>query len=66
MVQAVLSGRDLSADESGLLSCFVFWKLAEFCSEHRLPFDLMIGVNRAVYPAGVFQGQDLLLPQNLV
>ena len=34
----------------------VFWTLAEMCHEHRLPFDLMIGVNRAVYPGGVFQG----------
>ena len=38
---------------------FVFWTLAEFCAEHRLPFDLMIGVNRGVYEEGVFQGQDL-------
>lgn len=38
---------------------FVFWTLAEMCSEHNLPFDLMIGVNRSVYPAGVYQGQDL-------
>jgi glucuronate isomerase len=38
---------------------FVFWTLAEFCAEFRLPFDLMIGVNRAVYRAGVYQGQDL-------
>src|SRR5262245_49274912 len=38
---------------------FAFWMLAEFCAEHKLPFDLMIGVNRAVYRAGVFQGQDL-------
>lgn len=37
----------------------IFWMLAEFCREFKLPFDLMIGVNRAVYPAGVFQGQDL-------
>ncbi len=40
-------------------SNFVFWALAEFCAEFHLPFDLMIGVNRAVYPAGVYQGQDL-------
>jgi glucuronate isomerase len=33
--------------------------LAEQCAEHGLPFDLMIGVNRAVYRDGVFQGQDL-------
>ena len=41
------------------LSHFVFWTLTEMCAEHRLPFDLMIGVNRGVYAAGVFQGQDL-------
>jgi glucuronate isomerase len=37
----------------------VFWMLAEFCRDFKLPFDLMIGVNRRVYKAGVFQGQDL-------
>lgn len=40
-------------------SNFIFWTLAEFCAEVRLPFDLMIGVNRGVYVKGVFQGQDL-------
>jgi glucuronate isomerase len=33
--------------------------LAEHCQEFKLPFDLMIGVNRRVYENGVFQGQDL-------
>jgi glucuronate isomerase len=37
----------------------VFWILAEFCAGFKLPFDLMIGVNRGVYAAGVYQGQDL-------
>ena len=37
----------------------IFWMIAEFCHEFRLPFDLMIGVNRRVYEKGVFQGQDL-------
>lgn len=37
----------------------VFWTIAELCREFRLPFDLMIGVNRRVYEAGVYQGQDL-------
>ncbi len=37
----------------------VFWLLAEHCREFRLPFDLMIGVVRRVYEAGVYQGQDL-------
>ena len=38
---------------------YVFWILAEHCREFALPFDLMIGVNRKVYEAGVYQGQDL-------
>ena len=38
---------------------FVFWTLAEHCREFGLPFDLMIGVNRNVYPDGVHQGRDL-------
>ncbi len=38
---------------------FIFWTIAEFCAEFQLPFDLMIGVNRRVYPGGVYQGQDL-------
>ncbi len=37
----------------------VFWILAECCREFRLPFDLMIGVNRSVYAHGVHQGRDL-------
>jgi glucuronate isomerase len=37
----------------------VFWMLAEHCQEFKLPFDLMIGVNRRVYRGGVYQGQDL-------
>jgi glucuronate isomerase len=36
-----------------------FWMLAEHCREFKLPFDLMIGVNRRVYRNGVHQGQDL-------
>jgi len=57
--QAVLSGRELTGDESATLSRFVFWTITEMCAEHHLPFDLMIGVNRRVYEAGVYQGQDL-------
>jgi glucuronate isomerase len=37
----------------------VFWLIAEFCRDFKLPFDLMIGVNRNVYEKGVYQGQDL-------
>lgn len=59
VLQSVLKGQELSAEEANTLSCFVFWTLAEMCSEYKLPFDLMIGVNRRVYEDGVFQGQDL-------
>ena len=48
-----------TADDRVAVSRFVFWTLAQMCAEHSLPFDLMIGVNRAVYPSGVYQGQDL-------
>ncbi len=56
-------GKDEDVElEPGLktqLSNFVFWTLAEHCNFHKLPFDLMIGVNRGVYESGVHQGRDL-------
>jgi len=59
-VQSALRGGDaFQLHHQRELSCYVFWSLAEFCSDFKLPFDLMIGVNRAVYPGGVYQGQDL-------
>jgi len=59
-LQRVLaSGEGASIEDRNRIAYWVFWRLAEFCHEHRLPFDLMIGVHRRVYPKGVFQGQDL-------
>lgn len=55
----IKSGAEAPAAARRDASNYVFWTLAEFCAEFRLPFDLMIGVNRAVYAAGVYQGQDL-------
>jgi glucuronate isomerase len=37
----------------------VFRHMAENCREFKLPFNLMIGVNRRVFRDGVYQGQDL-------
>lgn len=59
VLSRMLSGAELSADDRATAACFAFWTLAEKCAEHKLPFDLMIGVNRRVYEDGVFQGQDL-------
>ena len=58
MIASANSSRDALPTDPAL-SQFVFWTLAEHCQRHELPFDLMIGVNRKVYPTGVFQGQDL-------
>lgn len=52
-------GESVAAEHKETMACWVFWKLAELCDEFKLPFDLMIGVNRSVYPGGVFQGMDL-------
>lgn len=46
-------------NDTEILADGVFWMLAEHCRQFRLPFDLMIGVNRRVYRDGVYQGQDL-------
>ncbi len=48
-----------AATHKAALGHFVFWTLAEMCAEYKLPFDLMIGVNRGVYEGGVHQGRDL-------
>jgi glucuronate isomerase len=53
------SGAEADSEARQLLSHFVFWSLAELSADFGLPFDLMIGVNRAVYAEGVFQGRDL-------
>lgn len=52
-------GAEADAADQRAVSNFIFWTLAEHCQQHQLPFDLMIGVNRKVFPAGVYQGQDL-------
>lgn len=59
VLKRLRDGSDLTGDEQATVSRFVFWTLAEYCAETRLPFDLMIGVNRRVYADGVYQGQDL-------
>ena len=57
--QIQIHGEQTSPEHKETMACWVFWKLAELCDEFRLPFDLMIGVNRSVYPGGVYQGMDL-------
>jgi len=59
-LEHVLASMESSAgDQRSTLSYWIFWELARNCAEFKIPFDLMIGVNRAVYPGGVYQGQDL-------
>ena len=58
-LRRALNQMDLRPDEHAEIRSLVFWTLAEFCAEFRLPFDLMIGPIRNVYPAGVAGGRDL-------
>ncbi|MEZ5942356.1 MAG: glucuronate isomerase [Planctomycetaceae bacterium] len=58
-VRRACKGKSLDDEQQRLLSQHIFWQIAEYCAEFELPFDLMIGVNRQVYPTGVYQGQDL-------
>ncbi len=58
-IRRALHGMELRPDEHDEIRRCVFWTLAEFCAEFALPFDLMIGPIRGVYPAGVAGGRDL-------
>jgi glucuronate isomerase len=58
-VRRAIRSLDLRSDEHEEIRTLVFWMLAEFCADYRLPFDLMIGPIRNVYPAGVNGGRDL-------
>lgn len=54
----ILSG-NLSEDDRTTVAYGVLYRLADRCEEFGLPFDLMVGIHRRVYEAGVHQGQDL-------
>ncbi len=58
-MKRTLTGLDTRPDERDEVRTLVFWTLAELCHDHRLPFDLMIGPIRNIYPAGVAGGRDL-------
>jgi len=58
-IRKAIHALDLRPDEHDEVRCAVFWMLAEFCAEFRLPFDLMIGPVRNVYHRGVAGGRDL-------
>jgi glucuronate isomerase len=58
-IETIIGNPNANPQHKEAVANFAFWTLAEFCAEHKLPFDLMIGVNRAVYRDGVYQGQDL-------
>jgi len=59
IAQLCKEGVDAGDQQLRAASQFTFWALAQLCDDFKLPFDLMIGVNRGVYASGVFQGQDL-------
>ncbi len=58
-VRRAIHGMDARPDEVEEVRRFVFWTIAELCDDHHLPFDLMIGPIRNLYPPGVAGGRDL-------
>ncbi|CAN5650822.1 hypothetical protein BH23PLA1_BH23PLA1_01390 [soil metagenome] len=58
-LRRALNQMELRPEEHDEVRTLVFWTLTELCAEFRLPFDLMIGPIRNVYPAGVAGGRDL-------
>ena len=58
-IRRAIHQMDVRPDEIAEIRKVVFWTLAEFCDDFKLPFDLMIGPIRNVYPAGVAGGRDL-------
>jgi glucuronate isomerase len=58
-LRRALNQMDLRPDEHSEIRRLVFWTLAGYCAEFQLPFDLMIGPIRNVYPGGVAGGRDL-------
>ncbi|MFN4258678.1 MAG: glucuronate isomerase [Gemmataceae bacterium] len=59
LIQSSAQGAAEDVHSHAIGARYIFWTLAEHCRDFKLPFDLMIGVNRKVYVDGVFQGQDL-------
>jgi glucuronate isomerase len=59
LAQILAKGTEANASHIEAMASWMFWTITQQCETHNLPFDLMIGVNRRVYPTGVFQGQDL-------
>lgn len=55
-----LRGKDLAEADRRALAVFVFDAVAETCRQFKKPLQLMIGVIRNAYPAGVEGGRDLV------
>jgi glucuronate isomerase len=54
------AGKALTAGDSAALAVFMFDLVVDMCRQFKKPMQLMIGVLRNVYPAGVPGGRDLL------
>jgi glucuronate isomerase len=54
-----LAGQETTPSDRDRIARGVLWLLVDLASAAGLPFDLMIGASRDVYPAGVPQGTDL-------
>jgi glucuronate isomerase len=64
LLAKMFAGQPLTHDECNRVRYHIFLTIAGFCADYNLPFDLMIGAIRGVYPAGVTGGQDLFDRRN--
>jgi len=58
-LDTVLRANEPDRKAEAVVARWVLFKLAQLCADAEVPFDLMIGPVRDVYPAGVEQGRDL-------
>ena len=59
LMRKAVGGATLSEDERALWRAYGINQIAERCRRYKVPFHLMIGVNRSAYAHGVPSGLDL-------
>ena len=59
VLRGAVAGQEPSAQDEWIVRSWVMLRLAELCGEHSMPFQIMFGVVRDAFPAGVYQGRDL-------
>jgi len=62
LLASLKKGRLINEQDSLKLSAYVLDFLAGLCKEYKLPFQLMVGAEKMIYPTGVPGGEDVFQP----